>query len=79
MGFLDELLSGGQRQKDYRDFVSRYDQGIPQPFAWSDIEGYMRVMRVDLSPWQVDQLFTMDDYAILAHGKAATQPAVKVA
>src|SRR6478752_1418969 len=27
MGILDELLGGGQRQKDYRDFVNRYEQG----------------------------------------------------
>ena len=37
MGFLDELLSGGQRQKDYRDFVSRYDQGHPSE-GYSDQE-----------------------------------------
>jgi hypothetical protein len=29
MGFLDELLGGGQRQNEYRDFVNRYDQGHP--------------------------------------------------
>jgi hypothetical protein len=29
MGILDELLGGGQRQKDYRDFLSRYEQGNP--------------------------------------------------
>jgi len=27
MGIIDELLSGGQLQKEYRDFVDRYDQG----------------------------------------------------
>ena len=37
MGILDELLGGGQRQKDYRDFVDRYEgdyAGAPPP------EGY---------------------------------------
>jgi hypothetical protein len=37
MGFLDDLLSGGQRQQDYRDFVSRYDQGHPSE-GYSDQE-----------------------------------------
>ena len=27
MGILDELLAGGQRQKEYNDFVNRYEQG----------------------------------------------------
>jgi hypothetical protein len=30
MGILDELLGGGQRQKDYTDFLSRYDKEIHQ-------------------------------------------------
>ena len=25
MGMLDELLGGGQIQKEYKDFVNRYD------------------------------------------------------
>jgi len=29
MGILDELLAGGQRQKEYSDFVDRYEQGPP--------------------------------------------------
>jgi hypothetical protein len=29
MGILDELVGGGQRQKEYRDFVNRYEQGHP--------------------------------------------------
>lgn len=37
MGFLDELLGGGQRQKEFRDFVSRYDQGHPSE-GYSDQE-----------------------------------------
>jgi hypothetical protein len=27
MGILDELLGGGQRQKEYKDFVDRYENG----------------------------------------------------
>jgi hypothetical protein len=27
MGILDELLGGGDRQRDYADFVKRYEQG----------------------------------------------------
>jgi hypothetical protein len=37
MGFLDELLAGGQRQKEYSDFVDRYDQGHPSQ-GYSDQE-----------------------------------------
>ena len=37
MGFLDELLAGGQRQKEYSDFVNRYDQGAPSD-GYSDQE-----------------------------------------
>lgn len=29
MGILDELLAGGRRQNEYRDFVNRYEQGAP--------------------------------------------------
>ena len=29
MGILDEILGGGQRQKEYKDFVDRYEQGDP--------------------------------------------------
>jgi len=29
MGILEELLTGGQRQIDYRDFLKRYEQGNP--------------------------------------------------
>lgn len=53
----------------------RYDQGIPQPFTYADVEAYMRVMKVELTAWQVGQLFTMDDYAVLANAKAATKAA----
>lgn len=51
----------------------RYDQGIPQPFTYSDLEAYTKMMQTELTPWQVDQLMTMDDYAILANAKAATK------
>jgi hypothetical protein len=37
MGILDELLGGGQRQRDYKDFVSRYEQGHPSE-GYSDQE-----------------------------------------
>src|SRR5256886_15485180 len=37
MGILDELLGGGQRQKEYRDFVDRYEQGHPSQ-GYSDQE-----------------------------------------
>ena len=37
MGILDELLGGGQRQKEYRDFVDRYQQGDPSE-GYSDQE-----------------------------------------
>jgi hypothetical protein len=37
MGILDELIGGGQRQKDYRDFVARYEQGSPSE-GYSDQE-----------------------------------------
>ena len=37
MGMLDELLAGGQLQKEYRDFVKRYEQGDPSQ-GYSDQE-----------------------------------------
>jgi hypothetical protein len=37
MGILDELLAGGQRQNDYRDFINRYDKGAPSE-GYSDQE-----------------------------------------
>ena len=37
MGILDELLAGGQRQKEYSDFVERYEQGHPSQ-GYSDQE-----------------------------------------
>jgi hypothetical protein len=37
MGLLDELLGGGQLQKEYKDFVNRYEQGDPSQ-GYSDQE-----------------------------------------
>ena len=37
MGILDELLAGGKRQNEYKDFVSRYEQGAPSE-GYSDQE-----------------------------------------
>jgi hypothetical protein len=37
MGMLDELLAGGQRQKEYTDFVDRYERGHPSQ-GYSDQE-----------------------------------------
>lgn len=37
MGILDELLGGGQRQKDFRDFIVRYENGSPSE-GYSDQE-----------------------------------------
>jgi hypothetical protein len=37
MGILDDLLSGGQRQKEYTDFLDRYEKGHPSQ-GYSDEE-----------------------------------------
>jgi len=37
MGLLDELLAGGQRQQEYKDFIERYEQGDPSQ-GYSDQE-----------------------------------------
>jgi hypothetical protein len=37
MGILDELLAGGQRQQEYKDFVDRYEKGHPAQ-GYSDQE-----------------------------------------
>ena len=37
VGILDELLTGGQRHKEYSDFVDRYEQGHPSQ-GYSDQE-----------------------------------------
>ena len=37
MGILDELLAGGQRQNEYKEFVNRYERGAPSE-GYSDQE-----------------------------------------
>jgi hypothetical protein len=59
MGILDELLGGGQRQKEYRDFVDRYEQGDPSQ-GYSDQEVLKRYGDVShaVSPDQYAQAAT---------------------
>jgi hypothetical protein len=45
MGMLDELLGGAQRQKEYRDFINRYEQGHPSE-GYSDREVLNRYAEV---------------------------------
>ena len=45
MGFLDELFAGGQRQKEYSDFIDRYGQGQPSQ-GYSDQEVLKRYSEV---------------------------------
>src|SRR3954464_4647784 len=56
MGILDELLGGGQRQKEYSDFVDRYHQGEPSQ-GYSDQEVLKRYGEVShaVSPDQYAQ------------------------
>ena len=56
MGILDELLAGGQRQKEYGDFVKRYEQGDPSE-GYSDREVLNRYGEVShaVSPDQYAQ------------------------
>ena len=56
MGMLDELLGGGQIQKEYRDFVNRYEQGDPSE-GYSDQEVLKRYGEVShaVSPDQYAQ------------------------
>src|SRR5262245_14721938 len=56
MGLLDELLGGGQIQKEYRDFVNRYEQGDPSE-GYSDQEVMKRYGEVShaVSPDQYAQ------------------------
>src|SRR5215831_4741683 len=48
MGILDDLLAGGQRQNEYRDFVNRYEQGAPSE-GYSDQEVLKRYGEVSHS------------------------------
>ena len=41
MGILDDLLGGGARQRDFTDFVNRYEQGQPSE-GYSDQEVVQR-------------------------------------
>src|SRR5262245_9000949 len=41
MGMLDELLAGGQLQREYKDFVNRHEQGDPSE-GYSDQEVLQR-------------------------------------
>ena len=68
MGILDELLGGGQRQKEYRDFVDRYEQGNPSE-GYSDQEVLKRYADVShaVPPNQYAQA------AIEALGKLSTE------
>ena len=56
MGIFDELLAGGQRQKEYGDFVKRYEQGDPSE-GYSDQEVLKRYGEVShaVSPDQYAQ------------------------
>ena len=56
MGILDELLAGGQRQKEYGEFVDRYEQGHPSQ-GYSDQEVLKRYGEVShaVSPDQYAQ------------------------
>jgi hypothetical protein len=56
MGMLDELLGGGQIQKEYKDFLNRYEQGEPSE-GYSDQEVLKRYGEVShaVSPDQYAQ------------------------
>jgi hypothetical protein len=56
MGILDELLGGGQRQNEYRDFIDRYERGPPSE-GYSDQEVLRRYGEVShaVSPDQYAQ------------------------
>ena len=55
MGMFDELLGGGQRFKEYSDFVDRYEQGAPSE-GYSDQEVLKRY-------GEVSHAVTPDQYA----------------
>ncbi len=56
MGFLDNLLGGGQQRQEYEDFANRYDQGPPYQ-GISGREAYDRYQQVatQLPPQQYQQ------------------------
>ena len=45
MGILDDLLGGGQRQREFKDFVNRYEQGHPSE-GYTDQEVVQRYQDV---------------------------------
>ena len=56
MGILDDLLAGGQLQKQFKDFIDRYEQGDPSE-GYSDQEVLKRYGEVShaVSPDQYAQ------------------------
>jgi hypothetical protein len=56
MGMLDQLLAGGQQQNEYKDFITRYEQGAPSE-GYSDKEVLKRYGEVShaVSPDQYAQ------------------------
>ena len=51
MGILDELIGGGQRQKEYRDFVDRYEEGNPSEVI--PIKRFSSGMVMCHTPWRL--------------------------
>ena len=49
----------------------RYDMGSPLPIAYEDIEAFGRMMRLDITPLQVEMLTEIDDVYLLAQSKSA--------
>jgi hypothetical protein len=71
MGIFDELLAGGQRQQDYKDFVNRYERGDPSE-GYSDQEVLKRYGEVShaVSPDQYAQA-AQEALAVLSPGDRA--------
>jgi hypothetical protein len=64
MGILDDLLAGGQRQNEYKDFVNRYEQGEPSE-GYSDQEVLKRY-------GEVSHAVSSDQYAQAAQEALST-------
>ncbi len=58
MDMLQNLLGGGQKRKEYEDFVGRYDQGEP----WEGIDDDEAVSRHD----EIASHLSEDDYELSA-------------
>jgi len=71
MGILDELLTGGQRRKDYGDFVKRYEEGDPSE-GYSDQEVLKRY-------GEVSHAVAPDQYAQAAHALSKLSPEERAA